>query len=257
MSNAFKNVYEDTQRARAYADLDFPGTYYLAFRDIPELLAKHVSGSRALDFGCGAGRSTRFLRELGFDVTGIDVSEAMLREASARDPDGCYLLAHEDDLSVLGDRTFDLVLSAFPFDNIPGFERRKHLFRLLGERLTSTGRIVNLVSSPEIYVNEWVSFSTRDYPENTSAGSGEVVKIIMLDVPDRRPVEDILWTDHDYTATFAGAALEIIEVHRPLGNDGDPFDWVSERTVAPWTIHILGKAKAARLAVSSPGRSLL
>ena len=68
---AFENVYQDAARADAYSRLEFPGTYSLAFRDLPGLLAKHVSGRRAVDFGCGAGRSTRFLRTLGFEVIGV------------------------------------------------------------------------------------------------------------------------------------------------------------------------------------------
>ena len=35
MNHTFGNVYEDEERARAYATLQFPGTYYLAFRDLP------------------------------------------------------------------------------------------------------------------------------------------------------------------------------------------------------------------------------
>ena len=58
------NVYHDPQRADSYASIGIEGTYYLAFRDLPEILAAHVSGRRALDFGCGAGRSTRFLIQL-------------------------------------------------------------------------------------------------------------------------------------------------------------------------------------------------
>ena len=246
IADHFQNVYEDEERARAYADLDFPGTYYLAFRDIPRLLAKHISGTRALDFGCGAGRSTRFIQSLGFDTIGIDVSEPMLREASSRDPGGRYLLVRPDShWDVLGDQTFDLILCAFPFDNIPGRERRVSLFRQLGERLTTSGRIVNLVSSPEIYVNEWLSFSTKGFPHNRHAGSGDRVNIVMLDVPDRRPVEDILWTDQDYDQTFAAAGLEIVEVHHPLGDQSDPFEWVSEYSVSPWTIHILRNARTS------------
>ncbi len=239
MSISFQNVYEDEERARAYSDLEFPGTYYLAFRDIPRLLAKHVSGKRALDFGCGAGRSTRFLRDQGFDVIGVDISEAMLREASRRDPEGRYLLLPEDDLTALGELSFDLVFSAFAFDNIPLRDRRVDLFRRLAQRLSSRGRIVNLVSASEIYVNEWLSFSTRDFPDNRNAKSGEGVRITMLDVPDRRPVEDILWTEADYLETFRTAGLNVLEVHRPLGNEQDPFVWVSEYTIAPWTIHVL------------------
>lgn len=242
MSTGFQNVYEDEDRARAYADLEFPGTYYLAFRDIPQLLTEHVVGKRALDFGCGAGRSTRFLRDHGFDAIGADISEAMLNEASRRDPQGSYLLLDEQGLSALGDRTFDLVLSAFTFDNIPSRPRRVDLFRQLSHRLAPGGRIVNLVSSEQIYLHEWLSFSTRDFPENRIAGSGDLVRITMLDVPDRRPVEDIVWTERDYVETFAKAGLDVLEAHRPLGNSGDPFRWVSEYTIAPWTIHVLARA---------------
>ena len=73
------NCYEDANRATAYATLEFANTYYLAYRDLPEMSAQ-VIGLRALDFGCGAGMSTRMLRKLGFDVTGVDISDDMLRQ---------------------------------------------------------------------------------------------------------------------------------------------------------------------------------
>jgi SAM-dependent methyltransferase len=234
------NVYDDRERARAYADLGFPGTDYLAFRDIPRLLARHVTGTRALDFGCGAGRSTRFLRTQGFDAIGVDISDAMLAEAAARDPEGTYLRLTNDDFGPLGARRFDLIFAAFSFDNIPGRERRIRLVSELASRLAPAGRLVMLASSPEIYVNEGLSFSTRDFPENKHAKSGELVRIVMLDGADRRPVEDIFWTDADYREMFASAGLEILEVHRPLGNDADPFEWVSEREVSPWAIYVAG-----------------
>ena len=65
----------------------------------------------------------------------------------------------------------------------------------------------------------------------------------MLDVPDRRPVEDSFWTDADYRTTFAAAGLEVMEVHRPMGNDADPFQWVSERDVSPWAIYVAGSPR--------------
>lgn len=40
----FNNVYEDSHRADSYSKLEFPGTYYLAYRDIPSLIKKHVQG---------------------------------------------------------------------------------------------------------------------------------------------------------------------------------------------------------------------
>jgi len=66
---SFSNVYDDIERANPYATLEFPGTYYLAYRDLPAIVAGHVTGQEALDFGCGAGRSTRFLKKLTSDST--------------------------------------------------------------------------------------------------------------------------------------------------------------------------------------------
>lgn len=55
-----KNTYQDSRRAAAYDELELGGTYDLVFRNLPGLYEQHVQGSRALDFGCGTGRSTRF-----------------------------------------------------------------------------------------------------------------------------------------------------------------------------------------------------
>ena len=239
MDQEFANVYDDEQRARAYSELAFPRTYSLAFRDLPDLFSRHVVGRRAVDFGCGAGRSTRFLRELGFSVVGVDIARAMLQRAREVDPAGDYRHVQEGNLTGLPPGAWDLVLSAFTFDNIPTEEKGVILAgmkRLLG----AGGRIVNLVSSPEIYVHEWASFSTKDHPENHRAASGGPVRIVMLDGTDQRPVEDILCTDAHYRELFNQADLTVIETHRPLATGQESVEWKSETEVAPWTIYVLG-----------------
>ena len=81
--------------------------------------------------------------------------------------------------------------------------------------------------------------------ENHSARGGDRVRIVMLDVEDRRPVEDVLWTESDYRALYAAAHLEVIDLHRPLGNAEDPWTWVSETHTSPWAIYVLGKGSRA------------
>lgn len=240
MTDDFSNVYDDATRADAYAQLEFPGTYWLAFRDLPAIIGEHVRGRRALDFGCGTGRSTRFVRDLGFEVTGVDIAEHMLERARRADPAGDYRRLVEGRFDGLEPGSFDLVLSAFTFDNVPTMERKVGLFAGLKALLAPEGRIVSVVSSPEIYVNEWASFSTRDYPENRDVRSGGTVRIVMLDVPDRRPVEDIVWSDADYDEVYRRAGLRTIDKRRPLGLPSEPQAWVSETTIAPWVVYVLG-----------------
>ncbi|MBU1937269.1 class I SAM-dependent methyltransferase [bacterium] len=235
------NVYEDAQRAEAYAKLEFPGTYHLAYRDLPEIISEHVTGKRALDYGCGTGRSTRFLRKLGFDVVGVDIAENMIRKARELDPAGDYRLVKDESLSELKEKTYDLVLAAFTFDNVPTMERKIRLFCDLGSLVGSDGIIVNLVSSPEIYMHEWVSFTTKDFPENRHAKNGDRVQIVMNDVEDRRPVEDIIWTDEAYRTVYERADLELLKTFKPLAKNNEPYPWVNETRIAPWVIYVLRK----------------
>jgi SAM-dependent methyltransferase len=235
----FDNVYEDAKRAESYAGLEFPGTYYLAYRDLPKIVAEHVTGIKALDFGCGTGRSTRFLKRLGFDVTGIDISEAMIAKARELDPSGNYCLVADGDLSSANNKTYDLILSVFTFDNIPTMTKKVKLLFELKKMLAVNGKIINLVSSRDIYVNEWASFTTKDFPENRCAQSGDKVRIVMTDVEDRRPVEDIVWFHEAYCDTYGRADLKITKMYKPLGKSSEPFNWVSETRIAPWVIYVL------------------
>jgi SAM-dependent methyltransferase len=235
----FHNTYEDAARAASYAAIGFPGTYYLAFRDLPALFEEHIAGRRSLDFGCGAGRSTRFLRRHGFTATGIDISDAMLRHARQLDGTGSYVLVADGGPLPLRPASFDLVLSAFAFDNIPGDDHRTHILRNLGSLLAPGGRILLLVSAAELYVREWASFTTADFSGNRNARSGDSVWIVMKDGPDRRPIHDLVWHDDAYRRQFVAAGLDLRATHRPLGTEDEPFEWVSETRVSPWTIYVL------------------
>ena len=243
---SFSNVYNDDLRAEAYSTLDFPGTYYLAFRDLPSIIAEHVTGRRALDFGCGAGRSTRFLKRLGFDTVGIDISSSMIEMASKLDPDGKYVLVGDGDFSTFTLGEFDLILSAFAFDNIPDAGHRRGLLCGLRTLLNNEGRIIMLGSTPDIYRHEWVSFTTKDFPENALAKSGETVRIVMKDVNDRRPVVDVVWFPEDYLSLFAASEVDLITQYAPLGHEDEPYKWLSETSISPWIIYVL-KKKSSRI----------
>ena len=83
-------------------------------------------------------------------------------------------------------------------------------------------------------------FSTRDFPENHHACDGDRVRIVMLDVPDRRPIEDVFCTDACYRRLFETAGLRVLDIHIPLATGKEATRWVSETKTAAWTIYVLG-----------------
>jgi SAM-dependent methyltransferase len=85
---------------------------------IVRLLAE-PSGS-LLDVGCGTGAYAVGLLEQGWDVTGVDVSEDMLRRAGAK---GVTVVQADATALPFEDASFDAVISIFThtdFDDFPG-----------------------------------------------------------------------------------------------------------------------------------------
>lgn len=62
-------------------------SHYALFPIEKALITKYFkTGSRVLDLACGAGRTTLILHELGYRVTGIDLSDALIGVAKRRFP---------------------------------------------------------------------------------------------------------------------------------------------------------------------------
>lgn len=236
--DSLPNAYDDAHRAESYATLGLDGTYYLAFRDVPELLQRHVRGRDALDFGCGAGRSTRVLKALGYGAVGVDVARDMLRKARQQDSAQLYVQIGDDGPRALRESAFDLVTAFFPFDNIAGVERRVRLMTELRRRLRPEGKLLLLASAPELYRNDWLTFTTVEFDENATAQSGDRVRIRIRGVGDDRPIDDQLWEERDYVEQLGEAGLRVLETHRPLGRAGEPFEWGTELEMSPWMLFV-------------------
>jgi SAM-dependent methyltransferase len=69
-----------------------------------------ILGSRLLDIGCGAGRTTRFLCEWVGRYVGIDYSEEMVRICSEQHGHCQCEVADARDLGIFDDGAFDVVL---------------------------------------------------------------------------------------------------------------------------------------------------
>jgi ubiquinone/menaquinone biosynthesis C-methylase UbiE len=231
------------KHAAEYAELGFEGTFYLAFRDVPEIIQRNVHGTRALDYGCGPGRSTRLLKSLGFDVAGVDTSQDMLAQALDKDPAGDYRLITSGHIP-FEEVTFDLVFSSFVFLEVSTLEEIGNILAEMKRVLKHDGSIVIVTSPPECYKGDWVSIS-YDFPENErEILSGEMMKLLIRGTEVE--LHDYYWTEDDYAQIFGKVGLQAKETHKPLGHDDDPYDWRDEKDKPAMLIYVLGKKVPAR-----------
>lgn len=67
-------------------------------------------GGKALDVGCGAGgRFIRILQDKGFSITGIDVSEEMIKLANTNHPEHTFI--HQDICTWETEQKFDFIVA--------------------------------------------------------------------------------------------------------------------------------------------------
>ncbi len=95
-----------------------------------------IKGKRVLDAGCGEGYNTRLFAQQGAHITGIDLSENMIRlaqEEEKQNPLGIdYNVASFTDLSIFEDNSFDTVLSTMALMDGPGYEQAlQEFYRVL------------------------------------------------------------------------------------------------------------------------------
>ena len=67
---------------------------------------------KILDLGCGAGRTTRYLKDMGHDVIGIDIANMQIEQAMRLHPDIDFRVGDATKLK-FKDQTFDFVLFSF------------------------------------------------------------------------------------------------------------------------------------------------
>lgn len=231
-------THDYTKHATEYSEVGTDGTHYLGFRDVPKLIKKYVKGTQALDYGCGPGRSTRFLKSLGFDVIGVDISSDMLTEARKKDEQGTYQQI-ESGVLPFEDSSFDLIFSSFVFLEIAAMIEIEKILSEFKRVLKPSGHIIILTTSMEGYKGDWVSLS-YDFPENKRQfESGDTVKLLFRGT--NVILYDYYWTDQDYRDAFNKIHLRLIELHNPIGNDEDKIQWREESQKSPYSIYVLAK----------------
>ena len=224
----------DKYSAARYALREMSGTDGIAFHRLAERFAELNLSGKALDFGCGAGRSTRFLRDLGFQATGVDINHAMINAARERDPDGAYHLYYANESLPFADASFDILLSTWV---VLELRSRADLQGYLSETariLRPRGKGFIVTNTPEFYQGRWVTCEV-DFPENKGQlQSGQIVKARLL--PEGVVVTDVFRSNAEYREALAEAGLDLVRAWYPKA-PAEETGWLDETEVAPWVMY--------------------
>ncbi len=208
---------------------------YLAYRDLPGLFSDYVVGKNALDFGCGTGISTEFLKKCNFTVTGVDKSSAMLSEAQKSHPDVPFKLTVSE-LIPSPSKAYDLVFSSFVLFELG---TKNEIIKYLKEAkrvLKDSGTFISVTGSENMYSEKkWMLFDTN-YPQNKHLKSGDMAKILLKGADIE--FTDYYWLESDYKECFKKAGFNLMEILYPLGKYSEPFPWNQERKSSPFVIFV-------------------
>lgn len=212
---------------------------YLAYRDIPHLIKKYVSGDNALDYGCGTGISTQFLLNQELNVTGVDVSDEMIAQARLNYPSIHFQLAKNESILVASE-VYDLVFSSFVLFE---FEKEENIIKYLAEAkrmMKPDGILIAITASQEMYSKDWLVMNTN-FPSNKNLKSGHQAKAFLPEIS--MEFTDFFWTEADYHRFFEAAQLTLLESIHPLGKVDEPYLWKDEKTSSPFVIFVAKQRK--------------
>lgn len=233
-------THDYSKYAADYAKLGMTGTYYLGFRDIPFVLEEYAKDkNKILDYGCGTGRSLRFIRDLGYtDIVGVDISTDMIKEANQIDPMGDYRLIKSAKIP-FEDNTFDIVFMSYVFLEVGDFDEIVKILSEIKRVLKKDGNVI-IVTTIVSDIKIKLLSGTYDFEENNKAlDKCQNLKLLIKD--SNIVLYDYNWTDKEYKQAIETAKLELVKLHIPLGNEEDPYEWLDEKTKPYGYIYILKK----------------
>lgn len=220
------------QDAVRYSHSGFQNTYYLGYRDLPWILSRFAqNGKKALDFGCGSGRSTIFLKDRGYSAIGVDLSETMLDIAKKNDPSGDYRLIDGVHLP-FDDASFDLVLSCFVFLTVSSKEDLNRIFHEINRVLKPGGMLIFVTGSKYLYIKKYLSY---DVLPRKNLITGDEIDITLKDLGVS--FKNYFYSDQDYRSFIETSGLELVLSYMPLGQKNEQVEWLDEISFSPYIIY--------------------
>ncbi len=198
----------------------------VAYAEVMKMVQKHCStAKRALDYGCGAGRSTRFLKQAGLEyVVGVDINEEMLREAEKRQIQGTSYQIIKSGVLPFADNTFELAFSGLVLLEIPKAEEIRKVLTEIARVVTPQGTLMIMTCTKEGNITGADSFEPLITPQQIGTlKDGDPVPTRIKETG--QVFNDYFWSDEFLRIEIQKTGLVIVEVSFPTikKDDKSPF----------------------------------
>lgn len=143
------------------------------------------AGCKVVDYGCGDGRVAIPLRAAGYDVTGVDSSQAMLDRLTERDPDMPVLLSRGIDLAEQYGRKADAIVSLAVLIHY-SYADALDLITQMRATVNGRGGILVLdwpVSDQPTEAHDWIGVTTWSPEQQADACAKIGLKAVDSDLP--------------------------------------------------------------------------
>ena len=197
-----------------------------------------VTNKQILDYGCGSGIFSRYLRDNGSRVTGVDVSETMIKVARLNDPENIsYHGISSGEVGFLPDRSFDHVVSNFVLCTIPSIHEIRKIIKEIHRVLKKNGLFIIMNSNWErSNGKEFISYKL-EYCKNLLPGQ-RINAMLKTDPPII--FEDYFWPRKDYIQSLLDFGFSIQAIEEPIA-ENNQAPWVDEVTHPPFIIIVAKK----------------
>jgi ubiquinone/menaquinone biosynthesis C-methylase UbiE len=221
MSDWYKKSFGDDYLL-VYKHRDLQGAYNEVKRMMEWL--QLPAGAEVLDLCCGMGRHSMALTDFGYRVTGVDLSDVLLKEAERLDTEDKVRWLQGDMRDVPLSRTYDAVVNLFTsfgyFGQDAENEKVLHeIYRLLSP---ANGQFIIDFLNPGYVQANLVPFSKRQegeivIEESRKIEDGFVLKTIVISepgTPNRNYNEQVkLYEKEAFTGMMDRAGLEVLQVY--------------------------------------------
>src|SRR3989344_2565608 len=159
--------------------------WILGYKIVKELL--NPKGKKVLDYGCGGGTFTEYLRNKGAEIIGVDISKEMIKIAKKESnfPEK-YHLIEKGDLSLIQNDSYDAVILTFVLCVIKNNEEIKKVLKNSYSKLKINGKLITLEPHPNAPGYQFIDVS-REKHEKYYEG-----------MPIKVNLKDIQESFHDY-----------------------------------------------------------